>query len=410
MTHSHQHPTLAALAPSRRSVLRAGAALTGSSLLAGAHSVFAQKGDSIKIGSARAMTGLVASSFAPLYVSVKIAVEEINASGGILGRPLEIVEADDESSPAKEPAVMRKLLDSGAQAILGPVGSSHTMAAVPATTASKIIHAGGGWAEELADGLKFPYHYQFTYNTGHQGEAVVRLAVDKLKQKKVGILQENSGFGESATAATRRALKARGLEPVGVEVFPTTAPDLKVYLNKLRAAGAEALVLWCSPVQGTLLTAAGLSAMKWYPTLLGGNTMFASSVLDNGDPEVVKNAYGTLIRTMTYSGNEAPGARQQAHAKKVLAYPESKFWEINAAISPFYDFLHLLKLVVESEKRFDSERIKKAFDAVKDYDGMIGKISFTPENHCALSPDQMVMVSLASGKDPRSMHVFRERA
>ena len=85
---------------SRRSVLAAGPALFGGSLLAGAHSVFAQKGDTIKIGSARAMTGLVASSFAPLYVSVKIAVEEINAAGGILGRPIEIIEADDESSPA----------------------------------------------------------------------------------------------------------------------------------------------------------------------------------------------------------------------------------------------------------------------------------------------------------------------
>jgi branched-chain amino acid transport system substrate-binding protein len=111
---------------SRRSMLAAGPALFGGSLLAAAQSVFAQKGDTIKIGSARAMTGLVASSFAPLYVSVKIAVEEINAAGGILGRPIEIIEADDESSPAKEPAVMRRLIDGGAQALLGPVGSSHT--------------------------------------------------------------------------------------------------------------------------------------------------------------------------------------------------------------------------------------------------------------------------------------------
>ena len=87
------------------------------------------------------------------------------------------------------------------------------MAAVPTTTAAKVIHAGGGWAEELADGLKYPYHYQFTYNTGHQGEAVVRHVLDVLKLKKIGILQENSGFGESAAAATVRALKKRGLEP-----------------------------------------------------------------------------------------------------------------------------------------------------------------------------------------------------
>ena len=395
---------------SRRAVIGSAPALVGASLLASAQSVFAQRGDTIKIGSARAMTGLVASSFAPLYVSVKIATEEINAAGGILGRPIEIIEADDESSPAKEPAVMRKLMDSGAQAMLGPVGTSHVLAAVTTTTASKMIHAGGAWAEEVADGVRFPYHYQFTFNTGHQGEAVARHIVEKLKLKKIGMLQENSGFGESAGAATTRALKRRGLELVALEVYPPTATDLKVYLNKLRAAGADAVVLWNSPVQGILLTAAGLQAMKWYPALLGGNSMFSNTVLDNTDPEVLKNAYGTLIKNFTFSATESPGARQVAHAKRVVTFPEAKFWEINAAISPFYDYLHLLKQVVESEKRFDTERIKKAFDATKNYDGLIGSISFTPENHCALTGDQMVMATLLSGKDPRSMNVFRERA
>ncbi len=395
---------------SRREVLRIGTTLGGSALLAGAQSVFAQRGDTFKIGAARALTGLVASSFAPLYVSVKIAVEEINAAGGMLGRKLEVIEADDESSPAKEPAVIRRLIDAGADALLGPVGSSHTLAAVTTSTSAKMIHAGGGWAEELADGVKYPYHYQFTYNTGHQGEAIARHIVEKLKLKKVGILQENSGLGESGGAATTRSLKKFGLEPVAVEVYPTNATDLKVYLNKIRAAGADALVLWNSPVQGMLLTAAGLQAMKWYPALLGGNSLFSNTVLDNTDPEVLKNAYGTLIKTMTYSASEAPGARQIAYAKRVVTFPESKFWEINAAISPFYDYLHLLKQVVESEKRFDVERIKKAFDATRNYPGMIGNISFTPENHCALTGDQMVMATLLSGKDPKSMHVFRERA
>ncbi len=394
------------LSPSRREVLAAG----GSLLLGSSGLAFGQSGDTFKIGSARAMTGLVASSFAPLYVGVKIAADEINAAGGILGRKLEIIEADDESSPAKEPAVMRKLLDGGSQAILGPVGSSHTLSAVATTTPAKVIHAGGGWTEELADGRKYPYHYQFTYNTGHQGEAIARHIVENLKLKKVGILQENTALGEAGGAATTRALKKFGLEPVAVETYPVTATDLKVYLTKIRNAGADALVLWNSPAQGVLLTAAGLQAMKYYPALLGGNSMFSNTVLDNAAPEVLKLASATLLKTMTYSATEPVGARQVAHAKKVVTFPEAKTWEINAAISPFYDFLHLLKKVVDAEKKFDTERVKAAFDAVKGYDGMIGRIAFTPDNHCALTGDQMVMATLSSGRDPRSMGVFRERA
>lgn len=72
-------PSLARAA-SRRELLAAG----GSLLLVSPGLVFDQSGDSFKIGSARAMTGLVASSFAPLYVGVKIAVDEINAAAASL--------------------------------------------------------------------------------------------------------------------------------------------------------------------------------------------------------------------------------------------------------------------------------------------------------------------------------------
>jgi branched-chain amino acid transport system substrate-binding protein len=394
----------------RRGVLQCASALTGASLLSGVSSALAQRADTIKIGSARPLTGLFASSFAPLYVGAKIAAEEINAAGGILGRQLEVIEADDESSPAKEPAVMRKLMDSGVQAIIGPVGSSHALSAVVATGPAKMVHASGGFAEELSDGTKFPYHFQFTYHAGQQGEAAVAFMTEQLKLRKLGLLLEGTGFGESAGAATVRALKKRGLEPVGVETYPLNATDLKVYINKLRAAGAEVLVLWNAAAQGAILTAAALQSLRWYPPLLGGNGMYSNAVVNGADPEVLKNAYATLLRTMTYSAKEPPAQRQVAYARKILTYPEAKTWEINAAISPFYDFLHLFKQIVETEKKTDGETIKRALEAVRNYNGMIGSIAFSESNHCAVTADQLAMVKVASVKDPVSMGVFRERA
>lgn len=394
-------------AVSRRAVLAAGVA--GLSILTTARTAFAQSADPIRIGAARAMTGLFTSSFAPIYVGMRIAVDEINASGGMLGRPLEIIEADDESSPAKEPAVMRKLMDGGARAMLGPVGSAHVLAAVPSTTAAKMIHAGGASTEDLANGLKYPYHYQFIYNVLGQGDAVARHCAETLKLKKIGILQENTSFGEAAAGATVRSLKKYGVVPIAIEVYPTNAPDMKVYVGKLRGAGAEAVVLWNSAAQGMVLTAAALQSMRWFPPLLGGNGMFSNAVLESVDPEVLKNAAATLNRAMTYSATEPPGARQVEHAKKVLAYPEAKTWEINAATSAFYDYLHLLRIVVNDEKRFDAELVKKAFDATKNHAGINGKVAFSAQNHCSADPKEVVMVSVLSGKDPKGMRVFRER-
>jgi hypothetical protein len=116
-----------------------------------------------------------------------------------------------------------------------------------------------------------------------------------------------------------------------------------------------------------------------------------------------------MNRTFTYKGNEPPAARQVAYAKKLAADPDTKTGPLNAASCSFYDFLHLLKVVADDQKGFDSERLKKGFDSIRNYAGMIGPVSFTPENHCALNADAIAMVSIASGKDPRSMGFFRER-
>ena len=83
--------------------------------------------------------------------------------------------------------------------------------------------------------------------------------------------------------------------------------------------------------------------------------------------------------------------------------------ETTVTMSPYYDFLHLLKTVIEGEKSFDSDKIKRALDNVRNYPGLLGPISFTPTNHTGIGPDQIAMGSLSSARDARAMAVFRER-
>src|SRR5260370_5783583 len=77
------------------------------------------------IGWVRPTTGRLASSFSYLYIGGLIAIEEINAAGGILGRPISRVEEDDEASPANEPAIVKQPTESGIHLIARPTGSSH---------------------------------------------------------------------------------------------------------------------------------------------------------------------------------------------------------------------------------------------------------------------------------------------
>ena len=361
------------------------------------------------IGWVRPSTGRLASSFAPLYIGGLIAIDEINAAGGILGRPIVRKEEDDEASPAKQPTVMKKVIDAGALALVGPTGSSQALASLAFTTPAKLLQSTYAFAADLADGVKYPFHYQCSYNTDHQGEAAVRHLADTLKLKKIGILQENTAFGEQATNACRAALKRRGLTALAVEVYPIAAPDLNSYISNLRKAGVEGVLAWIANTPNAAMAFNAMHSQKWYPKVAGHNGLFLEGLLDLVPPEALVGASGTHYKALTWTDKESPGPRQVAFAKKLQSYPEVKGMETAVTMSPYYDFLHLLKVVIEGEKSFDPDKIKRAMDNVKGYPGLLGPISFTPTNHTGIGADEIALATLSSVRDPKAMGVFRER-
>lgn len=366
--------------------------------------------DPLKVGWVRPTTGRWASSFAPLYAGGLIAVEEINAAGGIMGRPIARIEEDDEASVAKQPAVVKKLQEQGCNFILGPTGSSQALAAVAVTTPAKIINGVYGIATALGDGEKYPYAYMCTFNTDQQGEVAATYLAETLKVKKVGILQENTAFGEGTVASSKATLQKYGITPVATEVVPVNAPDLNAYIGNLRKAGAEGLMIWVSNIPQLAMAFNAMAAIKWFPPTTGHNQLFNESLLELVPADAIQNVYGTALRNFTWSGTASPGARQVAFAKKLQGYPEAKGSEPIVACAPFYDFLYLLKHVVESQKSFDVAAVKRGLDAVKNFPGMQGTINFTPAVHRALSTEALCMATVASGRSPKAMGPFRERA
>jgi ABC-type branched-subunit amino acid transport system substrate-binding protein len=305
--------------------------------------------------------------------------------------------------------VVKKLQEAGIQFICGPTGSSQSLAALAVTTPSKIITTMYAIASEAGDGARYPYHYQCTFNSDQQAEMASRHLVENLKLKKIGILQENTAYGEQVVAACRVALKKLGVEPVGVEVFPITAPDLNGYVTNLRKAGVDGVLFWTG---STPITAKGFNAMnaqKWFPAIAGHSALFAESLLELVPPEALTNAVGTYYKTLTWTDSQPIGARQLDFAKKANAFPEAKENGVNVAGSPYYDFLHMLRAAIETEKSFDPVVVKKAMDSMKGYKGLLGDLSFSPTNHAAISVEDMTMATLLSARDPKAMGLFRQR-
>ena len=135
----------------------------------------------------------------------------------------------------------------------------------------------------------------------------------------------------------------------------------------------------------------------------------SDALLDILPPEALARVYVAYLKAYTYSATESPAVKQVAYVKKLLSYPESKGQEPNAAVSPFYDAIYAYKWAIETAKSTDPDEVKAAMETMKDFPGMSGTLSFTPDNHCSLGVEALAWCKLASARDPRAMGAFRER-
>jgi branched-chain amino acid transport system substrate-binding protein len=126
--------------------------------------------------------------------------------------------------------------------------------------------------------------------------------------------------------------------------------------------------------------------------------------------EALKKVYSIHFRTLSFSAAGSPGPLAQSFAKNLKKYPEVEEAAAAAAGAPYYDFLHVLKQTVESEKSFDPAVIRRSLNSLSGYNGLLGTYSFTPKRHSGLPIEALCMVSILSVKDPRAQWCFRELA
>jgi ABC-type branched-subunit amino acid transport system substrate-binding protein len=364
----------------------------------------------LRIGWIKPLTGPLASTFEGYYYAADIALEEINAAGGILGRQVVKVEVDDVASPANEPLVMRKLVDDNIRFVLGPVGSSQAIAAFTIGSPNKMIQATYATADEVGDGTKYPYHYGFS----SAGIAQVKRHAEYLAalgiKKGIGILTEDSAAGASIRDSIKQELGARKIEIVSDQVFQLRTPDMTPYLRKLRADGAVALDTHLSNLNDMTQLRIGLNRLNWKPPIVGGAGLLLTGTVSEG--AMYKDIYAATYRSLTYTDTEKPPAKVIEFAKKLLRKDVSGS-VIGAAItSPFYDFLHTLKRACEQTKSLEPDALKQYLDSGVDLQGLFGRMTFTPSRHFGYESDAMAMAVVNSEDEPLSKEykgVFRRR-
>jgi branched-chain amino acid transport system substrate-binding protein len=202
--------------------------------------VFAQA-KPIKLGQIIPMTGEAAESGKYHKQGAEIAVDKINAAGGINGRKIQIVLEDDQTTNPGGVAALQKLLeDKEIPMILGSIRSTQVQAMLPTINEAKIPVAIGGTNYGLTNSGS-QWVFRFRPHDGMSAKVIAKFMVEELKQKKVGIVHASDAFGNGGRDMLTPAVKALGGEVVFTQGYNNQEKDYTAVVQGLKKAGATAL-------------------------------------------------------------------------------------------------------------------------------------------------------------------------
>lgn len=204
-------------------------------------------GDDVKVGALFELTGNVANYGKSTFNGVQMAVDEINAKGGINGKKVTLVQADNKSEPSESGNAATKLITKDkVVAIIGPSTSGCVSAATPVVTNSKIplmapvATAPGITVDEK--GKVRPYIFRACFTDPFQGKLMAQFAADTLKVKNVAIFNDSSSdYSKGLADVFAKTLEEKGGKIVARETFLSKDQDFKSALTKLKAANPDAL-------------------------------------------------------------------------------------------------------------------------------------------------------------------------
>src|SRR5437016_4820843 len=225
----------------RRQALASGAAALASTV---AKPAIAAR-DPILIGYLPALTGPSSSTGIGINRGVQMAVQEINAAGGIDGRQIELISRDTQSDPTKAVNGAAELTrGQKVSVVFGPVNSGESLAVVPLLARTNTPQVHPCWVDSLTDPKKYPMCFRNAPTNQQIGAAANRYVVDVLKRKKVAVVSDTTGYGTASVNAYVPMLKEKGADVVYQGNIDAANPDLTPEILRMRNAGAEAIMPW----------------------------------------------------------------------------------------------------------------------------------------------------------------------
>ena len=355
----------------------------------------------LKLGLVAAMSGQSAKSGEAIVRGLSIAIDEINARGGLLGKKVELIVRDDESNPAKGAIAARELVQrEKVAALFGGLDTPVSLAIVPFANQNKVPFM-GVWAAGTPitrNGAAENYAFRVSAVDELVDKALVDYSIAKHQAKKPGMILINNPWGESNEKGLKAALAAKNMPYAGIEKFETNDVDVVPQLSRLKEAGADVLYLVANVAPSSQVVKS-LDRMGWNVPIVSHWGPAGGRFSELAGASAAKVHF---IQTYSFSGKLSPkGEAVLAALKK--KYPEIKsLADVTPAvgIANAYDAMHLTGLAIAKAGSVEGPKVRDAFYAIDSYDGLIKSYQkpFSPQNQDALSEKDYIFTHFVDGE------------
>ncbi|HEY4532649.1 MAG TPA: ABC transporter substrate-binding protein [Fusobacterium sp.] len=331
-----------------------------------------QEEDTIKLGAAGPLTGALAIYGVSATNGTKLAIDEINKNGGILGKQIELNLLDEKGDTTEAVTAYNKLMDWGMVAYIGNVTSKPSVAVSELAAADGIpMITPSGTQFSITEAGNNIFRVCFT--DPYQGEVLVNLASEKLQAKTAAILINNSSdYSDGVAQAFIKKSQEMGIKIIATEGYSDGDKDFKAQLTKLLPLSPDVIVVPDYYEQDALIASQARE--------IGLKSQFIGPDGWDGVIKTLDSSSHNVLEGALFTNHYAIDDKNEKVQHFVTAYRNSYKDEPSAFSALAYDAVYMLKSAMEAVGSTDKEAVAKALREIN-FDGVTGHLTFDEHNN-----------------------------
>ncbi|MEW2359320.1 ABC transporter substrate-binding protein [Spirillospora sp. NPDC029432] len=348
--------------------------------------------DPIKVGLIVSLTG----NYAPLgsedKKAVELAVEQLNAKGGVLGRKVEIVFRDDKTQP-DQAVLALNAIKRDVDAVIGPVFSNSALAAEPIAQREKIPYLSLAPATEQVEPIK-SYVFVTPALSADYAERYLQYFQHR-KITKIAVAHDSkSGYAVAGHKSTLAMAAKYGVQIVKDEAYETTTSDFSPIFTRIRDSGAQAFLFWGTGAPGVTVTKQYVASGLKVPLMLTASqasTLWLKPVGAASEGITVQSAIGVV-------GDHLPaGPQKQVIDQLAGPYKQKHGYAPPQFAQDGYSAALLLFEALRKANSTDGEKVQKALESM-DLVTPNGRFRYSPTDHSGLGPEYISVNTVKNGQ------------